>query len=180
MRFAPNIAQGPPGDPDRVDPLLKWPGGKRWLAPWLADLVRDNLTRCYFEPFLGGGSLFFCLRPTMAVLSDVNRELIETYITVRDSHLKVLRSLSIMPVSMEDYYSIRRSKPRSQVRRAARFLYLNRTAFGGIFRLNGNGDFNVPYGGGQRTPEVLCRGGVLGQVADLLVRADLRHADFEP
>src|ERR1700690_729520 len=135
------------GESNRVEPLLKWPGGKRWLAPWLADLVRDNLTNVYFEPFLGGGSLFFCLQPTKAVLSDVNCELIETYIAVRDSHEKVLDTVRAMPISSGEYYSIRDSEPRSQIERAARFLYLNRTAFGGIFRLNRSGEFNVPYGG---------------------------------
>ena len=180
MKFAPKFTHPTHDSPRAVDPLLKWPGGKRWLAPWLAGLVRDSLTGCYFEPFLGGGSLFFCLRPTAAVLSDVNRELIETYAAVRDSYLKVGELLSRMPVSMEDYYAIRGSRPLGQVERAARFLYLNRTAFGGMFRLNRAGGFNVPYGGGERTPEWLCRADVLARVADLLASADLRHADFEP
>lgn len=180
MTFTPKLAQIAHGGPDAVAPLLKWPGGKRWLAPWLADLVRDNLTGRYFEPFLGGGSLFFRLRPNVATLSDVNRELIETYAAVRESYLMVARELSRMPVSVHDYYAIRGSRPQSQVGRAARFLYLNRTAFGGMFRLNRAGEFNVPYGGGARTPESLCRVGVLRGVADLLARTDLRHADFEP
>lgn len=165
---------------DRVGPLLKWPGGKRWLAPWLADLVRDNLTGRYFEPFLGGGSLFFHLRPAQALLSDINPDLIETYCAVRDSYRRVLRSLRNMPVSSEDYYAFRDRVPRDRIARAARFLYLNRTAFGGIFRLNCKGEFNVPYGGGERTPAQLCRPGVLGDVSRLLAGAHLQCADFQP
>lgn len=160
-------------------PLLKWPGGKRWIAPWLADIVRDNLTGRYFEPFLGGGSLFFCLRPASAVLSDINRDLVETYVVVRKSHLELSRLLRRMPVSSSYYYSIRNGVPRDPTLRAARFLYLNRTAFGGIFRLNRNGDFNVPYGGGERTPECLWRTELLHRTAESLAVAELRHADFE-
>jgi DNA adenine methylase len=166
--------------PAGAAPFLKWPGGKRWLAPWLADLVRDNLTGRYFEPFLGGGSLFFCLQPSCAMLSDVNGELIETYVAVRDSHREVLRLLRKMPVSDSDYYLIRGTWPASGARRAARFLYLNRTGFGGMFRVNQFGKFNVPYGGGERTPECLYSGTLLQRAAALLARAELRHSDFEP
>ncbi|MGA8026636.1 MAG: Dam family site-specific DNA-(adenine-N6)-methyltransferase [Bryobacteraceae bacterium] len=164
----------------RLEPLLKWPGGKRWLAPWLADLIRDNLTGRYFEPFLGGGSLFFALRPRRSTLSDINPELIETYTTIRDSHCRVLRRLRNMGVSEREYYSIRNATPLNRVGRAARFLYLNRTAFAGIYRLNRKGAFNVPYGGGDRTPEIVCRAGFLSTVAQLLAGADLRCDDFEP
>jgi len=161
-------------------PFLKWPGGKRWIAPWIADLVRDNLTGQYFEPFLGGASVFFFLEPAVAVLSDLNRGLIETYRAVRSSHQRIVAALREIPVSEQNYYSIRGARPEDRIHRAARFLYLNRTAFGGMFRLNRRGEFNVPYGGGDRTPECLYRTQVLRQAAELLARADLVHSDFEP
>ena len=175
----------PSSHPKRIDPtgplpFLKWPGGKRWIAPWIADLVRDNLTGQYFEPFLGGASVFFFLQPSAAVLSDLNCGLIETYQAVRSSHKRIVAVLREMSVSARSYYSIRDARPEDHIHRAARFLYLNRTAFGGMFRLNRRGEFNVPYGGGDRTPEVLYRTEILRHAAKLLARADLVHSDFEP
>jgi DNA adenine methylase len=162
-------------------PFLKWPGGKRWAAPAIASLIREALSPegTFFEPFVGGGAIFFYFRPCRAVLADVNAELVETYQAVRDAGQAVLRALRRLKVSEEEYYRIRATKPRRLVTRAARFLYLNRTAFGGVYRLNRNGAFNVPYGGGDRTPALLWKTGLLEAASVALAGVDLRHSDFE-
>lgn len=161
-------------------PLFKWPGGKRWLAPVITKVVSRSLAPkgTYFEPFAGGAAVFFALQPVRAVLSDVNAELIEGYETVRSKPDDVLRLLRRMRVSKEEYYRIRSSKPRSEVSRAARLLYLNRTAFGGMYRVNRSGEFNVPYGGG-RTPSILWERDLLRLAGATLRRAKLLACDFE-
>jgi len=161
-------------------PFLKWPGGKRWVAPLIAKLIKPQLSGTYYEPFLGSGAVFFSLRPEKAVLSDVNEELISTYLAVRRSVKDVLTSLRRKRVSKNEYYRIRQMSPRSEVGTAARLLYLNRTAFGGVYRLNSQGKFNVPYGGGERTPNLLWEQGILRSASKVLARATIQHSDFEP
>jgi DNA adenine methylase len=162
-----------------VRPFLKWPGGKRWAAPLIGEIVRKHLRGTYYEPFVGGGALFFHLCPPVAVLSDVNAELINTYRQVRDRPKELLRRLKSVPVSSAEYYAQRLSKPTGCVQRAVRFLYLNRTAFGGIYRLNSAGEFNVPYGGGGRTPAALWRRNLLVDASGALAGSQLVHTDFE-
>lgn len=161
-------------------PFLKWPGGKRWLADTLARTVAKQLASggTYFEPFAGGAAVFFALQPKKAVLSDINDALIETYTAVRDNAESVTAELRRMRVTAEEYYRRRAWRPRSAIRRAARFLYLNRTAFAGMYRLNARGEFNVPYGGGERTPAMLLDGHILAQAARSLRSTVLYAADF--
>lgn len=166
-------------EPDRAAPLLKWAGGKRQLVEViLASLPRKIDT--YYEPFVGGGAIFFALaaegRFRRAVLSDQNRELIETYVAVRDDVDEVLGELSLLPHSEEDYYRIRASAPRKPARRAARMIYLNRTGYNGLYRVNRAGQFNVPFGR-YRAPNI-CDEGRLRSVARALRGVDLRVADF--
>jgi DNA adenine methylase len=161
-------------------PFLKWPGGKRWISRILAGLIREKLDGIYYEPFLGGGSVFFALRPRHAVVSDVNRDLINTYRVVRDRAPDVVRRLKRLRVDRETFIRMRAVEPDDPLRRAVRFLYLNRTAFGGIYRVNCEGKFNVPFGGGERTPEILWRQSLLVQASRLLSGVRIRNADFEP
>jgi DNA adenine methylase len=142
------------------------------------------LVRCYlgergayYEPFLGGGAVFFRLRPERSVLSDVNAELIETYRAVRECPDLILSGLRRLAVNRETYYRLRKSKPRSTVSKAVRFLYLNRTAFAGVYRLNRNGEFNVPFGG--RSHAILLEQRLIEHAADALQSAHLRCLDFE-
>lgn len=160
-----------------VLPFLKWPGGKRWLAPHVAEIVRGALRGTYYEPFLGGGAVFFHLRPERAVLSDINGDLLNTYAVVHSHPKEVVEAVQAMPVSKMDYYRIREHEPENALERAARFLYLNRTAFGGIYRLNRYGKFNVPFG--DRTPEALWRDRLIESAALALDATDLRVSDFE-
>lgn len=160
-------------------PFLKWPGGKRWLAKTIAGIIKPRLNRRYYEPFLGGGAVLFALRPRTATLSDINPELINVYRQVRDHPEKVLARLRRMPVTRDHYYKTRAKEPSCQIKRAAKLLYLNRTAFGGIYRLNRAGRFNVPYGGGERTPESLWRDKLIESSSKLLRGVTLSTSDFE-
>lgn len=128
-------------------PFLKWAGGKTWFVTNEENRLPHNYNR-YIEPFLGGASVFFHLNPREAVLTDINRELINTYISVKDDFDKVYKHLREHERNncQEYYYRIRDMRPRTQASAAARMIYLNKTCFNGVYRLNGNGDFNVPYG----------------------------------
>lgn len=161
-----------------LDPFLKWPGGKRWLAGKVTDLARQHLTGTYFEPFLGGGALFFYWRPERAVLSDINGPLINAYRQVKRSPDQIREFLREMPVGRGIYYSIRGLSLEDEVDQAVRFLYLNRTCFSGLYRVNKKGQFTVPYGGG-RTPRLLTETQILNDAAAALRGAELLQSDFE-
>jgi len=161
-------------------PFLKWPGGKRWAAGRISEIVRHSLRGTYFEPFLGGAAVFFYLRPDLAILSDLNPELVAAYQVVRDLVVEVSRELRKLRVNRRSYYDIRDATPTDPITGAARFLYLNRTGFGGIYRVNGDGKFNVPYGGGGRTPRILTGTSMLADASVALLFARLECSDFEP
>jgi DNA adenine methylase len=124
--------------------LLKWPGGKRALLKQILTYVPSSFNR-YFEPFVGGGALFFALQPKQAVISDNNTELINCYKQVRDCPDAVIAFLSKLRNTKEDYYIIRENIPTEDASRAARFIYLMTLSFNGIHRVNLQGNFNVPY-----------------------------------
>jgi DNA adenine methylase len=126
-------------------PLIKWAGGKRRLLSDVRQFLPRDFSR-YYEPFLGGGALFFSLLPTVARLSDANRELIEMYIEVRDNVESLIGALRRLRNSEEDYYRVRASVPRTGAGKAARLIYLCTLSFNGIYRQNLRGEFNVPYG----------------------------------
>lgn len=135
----------------------------------------------YFEPFLGGGAVFFRLNPKRAVLRDVNDELVNAYRAIRDDPTAVLSGLRRLRVNKDTYAEVRDSRPRAKIPRAVRFLYLNRTAFAGIYRLNREGRFNVPYGGPKRTPAVLWERELLTRASRVLANGvELSRGDFEP
>lgn len=163
-----------------LQPFIKWPGGKRWAAAQVSELISGHLAGTYFEPFLGGAAVFFHLRPAIAILSDVNKELIATYQAVRRDPDAVTQCLRRYQVTKEEYYRTRAQEPRDAISRAGRFLYLNRTAFAGLYRVNLQGKFNVPFGGGERTPAVLWEREILAQAASALRRIRLKVSDFEP
>lgn len=100
----------------------------------------------YYEPFLGGGALYFALQPKRAVLSDSNSDLIDCYTVIRDDPDAVLRKLGQFKNTKSAYLQIRGSRPTSSIGKAARLIYLTTLAFNGIYRVNLRGEFNVPYG----------------------------------
>ena len=133
--------------PATIVPFLKWAGGKRWLCNRLMELELPTDGR-YIEPFLGSGAVFFALQPTKALLSDANFELINTYAAIRDNPGRISELLRVHQRrhSTEYYYMMRDYRPRCEYRMAARFLYLNRTCWNGLYRVNLSGKFNVPIG----------------------------------
>lgn len=158
-------------------PFLKWAGGKRWLAACHVDLFPDTFDR-YVEPFLGSAAVFFRLGPGNAVLSDANPELIATYRAIQRKHRLVYRYLKEHQArhSKEHYYLTRAMSPRSLYKRAARFIYLNRTCWNALYRVNRNGQFNVPIG---TKSSVLLPTDDFAQTAQMLNGAKILASDFE-
>jgi DNA adenine methylase len=159
-----------------LEPLFRWPGGKRWLVPTLLKLIPDQLG-AYYEPFFGGGALFFALQPQLAVISDANSELMSAYQSVRAASQRVESILAGFGREQAAYLSIRGSQPEDPDERAARLIYLTTLAFNGIYRVNRQGGFNVPYGG--RTYPDLGRTGSLTPHSEALQATTIRSADFE-
>jgi DNA adenine methylase len=130
-------------------PFLKWVGGKRQLLDQILPELPTDFTD-YYEPFLGGGAVFFALagqRRVKATLSDSNLGLMRAYNVVRNEPQRLITALQAMPSPTEEnYYKVRASKPRMRHTKAARFIWLNRTCFNGLYRENKKGAFNVPYG----------------------------------
>ncbi len=135
--------------------FLKWAGGKEMLLPQLEPFFPKDIDR-YIEPFLGSGALFWHIattrKPKTVILADTNEELINVYIQVRDSVEKLIRSLEkrkLAHFANENYYyEVRAELPSklNPIERASRFIYLNRTCFNGLYRVNSKGEFNVPKG----------------------------------
>lgn len=159
-------------------PFLKWPGGKRWFISDYAEVLPISFNH-YFEPFLGGGSVFFHLLPEAAILADTNEELITAYRTIRDDWKQVAATLHEYHRmhDVEHYYRLRDSHPTSTVGQAARMIYLNRTCFNGIYRVSHKGRFNVPIG--TKTSVVLPTDD-FEAIANRLATAELLVSDFEP
>lgn len=140
-----------PNDHGRIErPFLRWAGGKQRLVHSLLQSLPVNHGR-YFEPFLGAGSLFFASSFTDCALSDANECLIRAFMAVRDRPDLVSRYLNdyVRRDSQDEYYRIRKAPRNSRFAEAARFIYLNRAAHSGIYRVNRRGEFNVPYGPGR-------------------------------
>ncbi|NOX26728.1 MAG: Dam family site-specific DNA-(adenine-N6)-methyltransferase [Gammaproteobacteria bacterium] len=160
-----------------LSPFLKWAGGKRWLTRGYPELFPEKCNR-YIEPFLGSGAVFFQLLPKNSILADKNKELIDTYKAIKDNQKLVQRYLAKHHKnhSKDYYYKIRSSATRSIYSRAARFIYLNRTCWNALYRVNLNGQFNVPIG--SKT-SVLLSSDNFESTAGALKRAKLMHSDFE-
>lgn len=142
-----------------------------------ADLIDIECKR-YIEPFLGGGAVFFKLAPRKAILADKNPQLIETYTAIRDDWQKVADHLRIHQRHHDKayYYRTRDKKPRSTAGKAAQFIYLNRTCWNGLYRVNLKGKFNVPKG---TKSNVVLDTDDFEQISRLLKRAKLISGDFE-
>jgi DNA adenine methylase len=146
-RPASSFVSQPLDDPPRAAPFLKWVGGKTSLLPELLKHIPARL-RGYHEPFVGGGALFFAVRPRRAVLADNNAELIHCYQQVRDEVYAVLDALARHVYQRPHFEAVRALDPLrlEPAERAARFVYLNKTCFNGLWRVNRAGRFNVPFG----------------------------------
>jgi DNA adenine methylase len=165
--------------PEKGRPFVKWAGGKRQLLSELLRHVPKEYSR-YFEPFVGGGALFFHLQPGKAVLADVNARLIRTYKGVRDSVDDVIGLLRDYPHNQKKFFYELRGvdiDERSDAEVAAWFIYLNKTGFNGLYRVNRRNRFNVPFGRYDRP--TICDDMTLRACSAALARADLRVDDFE-
>ncbi len=163
--------------------FLRWAGSKKQ--------IRETLSHCwhaaqtaggngrYIEAFCGSASLFFHIKPSSALLVDINAELMDCYEVVREDPAAVVELLQQYPVDQEFYYQLRAADELvlDPVERAARFIYLNRFCFNGLYRTNANGRFNVPYGAG-RTGAVPSLE-VLREASETLSNSELIHCDFE-
>lgn len=160
-----------------VVPFLKWAGGKRWFADRCLSMIPRHCVR-YVEPFLGSGAMFFALRPIEALLSDLNPDLINCYRVIRDAPEEIVRRLTEYQHlhGKEYYYETRSARPADPVEQAARFIYLNRTCWNGLYRVNRKNEFNVPIG--TKTRVVLPSDNFL-QVSRLLSGVDVLQQDFE-
>ncbi len=165
----------------RIMPFLRWIGGKQHLVRRLLPFVPvDYQQRCYREPFLGAASMFLALRPERAYLADANQHLVLCYEAVRDRHHRVSAYLRDHAAKdcPDHYYAVRQDYNRRSpsAAQAARFLYLNRTCFNGIFRVNTRGEFNVPYG--YKDHPIFPDRDVLATVSQALGKAELVAADY--
>lgn len=128
-------------------PFIKWAGGKRQMLDSLS-LYFPKKIGTYFEPFLGGGAVYFNTNYKRCYISDTNAELINTYRVVKSRLAELIQMLDSMKNTESDYYLIRAQNvdQLTELQRAARFIYLNRTCYNGLYRVNKEGRFNVPYG----------------------------------
>ena len=162
-------------------PIVKWVGGKRQLMFELLKNMPKSYNR-YFEPFIGGGALFFELQPENAYISDMNEELINLYSVVRGSVYELIVDLNKHEVSKEYFLEIRNLdrtdeyKNLSNVQRASRFIYLNRTCFNGLYRVNSQGQFNVPFGN-YKNPRIVDKNNLLN-CSELLKNTEINCSDF--
>lgn len=170
-------------NPATPQPFLKWAGGKRSLLPEIKARIPQFPGR-YFEPFLGAGAVMFALDPAIRkVVNDSNVDLIETYVVVRDRLPELLRALRKHQHTKEHYYEVRSwdRKPsfrrRSAVNRAARFIYLNKTCFNGLYRVNADGHFNVPFGD-YKNPSYLDAANLTAVSQFLQKKVELRSGDY--
>lgn len=166
---------------EQVDarPFLKWAGGKKRLLSRILEHVPERF-RNYHEPFLGGGAAFFAVQERArgtCYLADLNEELINTWQIVRDHPARFLTALEEYrgKDTEDEYYAIREQSPRGRIARAARFTYLNQTAWNGLWRVNRWGVFNVPWG--ARHFRGLSRGHVRA-VSDVLQEVSIEPVDF--
>jgi DNA adenine methylase len=178
MVSAPRVARGSraPGSP-----FLKWAGGKRQLLPDLLDEAPAKIDT-YFEPFVGGGALFFALaaegRFRRAVLADCNQDLIDCYQAIKAGVASVIAVLRTLKVGEDEYYAMRALQPAKlePAMRAARTIYLNKVGFNGLYRVNSRGQFNVPFGRHQN-PQI-CDEPRLRFAAKALKAVKLECGDF--
>jgi len=162
VRLAVNFERGAkPMKKNRLlAPVLKWVGGKRQLLNTLTPLLPDRIT-AYCEPFVGGGALLFAIQPETAWLNDINDELVRVYAVIKSDVEALIAALQEFKNNAADFYAVRdwdRDKEkyafRSDIEKAARILYLNKTCYNGLFRVNSAGEFNSPFGN-YRNPNIV-------------------------
>lgn len=170
---------------EKAKPFVKWVGGKRQLLKQFREMglfppgTFNPNTNTYFEPFVGGGAVFFDLLPKKAVLSDMNKELVITYNVIKNNVEDLIKSLKKHKHNKEYFLKIRTQKVSklSDLQIASRFIYLNRTCFNGMYRVNRSGEFNVPFGD-HKNP-LICDAENLRKVSLSLKNVSVAHEDYK-
>ena len=164
----------------KAKPFIKWAGGKSQLLPNMSKLFppKEQIGR-YFEPFLGGGAVFFYLQHPRSFLSDSNKELVELYEAVKNNVEELIKALKSHKNEREYFYEVRAQKSSnlSQTERAARFIYLNKTCFNGLYRVNSKGEFNVPFG--RYKNPTICDAEGLRSASIALQNASIANNDYQ-
>jgi DNA adenine methylase len=159
-------------------PFLKWAGGKGKLIQQYIPYFPKSF-KSYYEPFLGGGAIFFYLNPHSAVLTDINPELVNAYRCVRDKVEELISALEEHQLRhcKDYYYQVRQDQCTTNIEKAARLIYLNKTCFNGLYRENSKGEFNVPIGK-YKNPKI-CNPALLRSVSVALQNAQITVRAFE-
>jgi DNA adenine methylase len=160
-----------------ITSFIRWAGGKSWLVPYVQELIGCLEYRNYHEPFMGGASIFFAIDThEISYLSDVNPELVNAFCAIRDNPKRVISYLTGYKLSEESYYGIRSSTPSGKYQKAARFLYLNTYSFNGLYRVNRQGKYNVPYGHREK---IMINYDRLYEVSEKLKNVEIHCQDFD-
>jgi DNA adenine methylase len=170
---------------EKPKPFVKWVGGKRQLLQQFRDMGLyppddfNPAANTYFEPFVGGGAVFFDLLPKKAELSDLNNELVITYNIIKNDVDALIKSLKKHKYEKEYYLKVRAKDPKtlSDLDVASRFIFLNRTCFNGMYRVNSQGGFNVPFG--KYTNPIICDEENLRKVSKALQKVTIKNQDYK-
>jgi len=170
---------------EKPKPFVKWVGGKRQLLRQFRELGLyppenfDSQVNTYFEPFAGGGAVFFDLLPKKTELSDLNSELVTTYNVIKKDVDGLIKSLKKHKYEKEYYLKVRAKDPKklSDLDVASRFIFLNRTCFNGMYRVNSKGGFNVPFG--KYTNPMICDEENLRKVSGVLQKVTIKNQDYK-
>ncbi len=160
----------------KAKPFVRWAGGKNWLTKRIKEFLPKKFNN-YHEPFLGGGAVFFYLNPrNKSFLSDLNSELINAFVQIKQNPRKLINQLDSFTNNEEFYYQLRSTNSDKKIYNAARFIHLNKTCYNGIYRVNTNGEFNVPYGHNSCV-KVFDKGNIFA-VSNSLINSHLISQDF--
>jgi DNA adenine methylase len=161
-----------------ITPIVRWAGGKRWLIPHIAALAEVWKPTSFFEPFAGGAAIYLGFHWPEPTISDINEDLMATYRGIAKNHRAVEVGLSPLKVCRAEYDRQKGASPVSDVDRAIRLLYLNRCGYGGIYRTDRHGNFNVPFSGDRGT-QSLWKDDRLARLSEALHGARMMSGDFE-
>ena len=161
----------------KAKPIIKWAGGKSQILIEILKYVPADFNR-YIEPFIGGGAVFFALNHPNCIISDLNEELVNMYIQIRDNVDEVIDILNSYINNEQVYYQIRALNPNNllEVERAARLIFLNKTCFNGLYRVNKKGEFNVPY---NKRSGAFFNAQLLHIASRFLSNTEILHGDYK-
>jgi DNA adenine methylase len=172
------VKQIPKKDLVKGQPFLKWAGGKTQLLQELLARMPDTY-EVFYEPFIGGGALYFAVSPSQAVIADINEDLVNAYTVVRDNPKELIKALSKFKNEKEYFYEVRSmdEAKMTALEKAARLIYLNRTCFNGLYRVNKSGQFNVPFAG-YKNPNITQEERILAD-SKILNNTKIKHSGFD-